>query len=198
MQATLNINDIDGVYLYPYYSNWVDLEKARIEKASLNFVSNIQALNNNLTADCHLELTDIVRRPLKSEEQEEKASRITDAVLERLKGQDQGNIVLDFPIKTKMDKPEFGLGNLKSAVTDKLSQSRAGLSLKAEDIFSFPGKFIEGTVRSATSVTKTVIIGAINAGAEIGRTVEDSFKREKKEETTNNTTIKQNEKTKGQ
>ena len=31
IRATLNIKDIDAVYLYPYYSYWVDLDKARIE-----------------------------------------------------------------------------------------------------------------------------------------------------------------------
>ncbi|MCM8789819.1 MAG: DUF748 domain-containing protein, partial [Candidatus Omnitrophica bacterium] len=44
MQVTLKISDIDGIYLYPYYSKWVDLEKARIESAKLNFTSNIRGL----------------------------------------------------------------------------------------------------------------------------------------------------------
>ncbi|MFH1199093.1 MAG: DUF748 domain-containing protein, partial [Candidatus Omnitrophota bacterium] len=63
IQATLKIKDIDGIFFYPYYSNWVDLEKARIEKAKLNFTSNIHGLNNDVAADCHLELTDIVFKP---------------------------------------------------------------------------------------------------------------------------------------
>ena len=64
MQAALKIKDIDAIYLYPYYSMWVDLEKARIEKAKLNFSADINGLNNNVNVECHLELTDMVRKPL--------------------------------------------------------------------------------------------------------------------------------------
>ncbi|MBU3958851.1 MAG: DUF748 domain-containing protein, partial [Candidatus Omnitrophica bacterium] len=82
MQATLRIEDIDGIHFYPYYSKWVDLEKSRIEKAKLNFNSDIQGLNNDITANCHLELTDIVFRPRTPEEEMKKAEKIATAVLD--------------------------------------------------------------------------------------------------------------------
>ena len=75
MQASVDIRDIDGIYLYPYYANWVDLEGARIEKAKLNFSSKITGINNDVNAACHLALADIVRRPL-AEEEEDIISRI--------------------------------------------------------------------------------------------------------------------------
>jgi hypothetical protein len=177
MQAKLNISDIDGVYLYPYYSDWVDLDKARIEKATLNFTSDIQGLNNDITAQCHLELANMVRRALSDGEQSEKAARITDAVLDIFKALNQGNIVLDFTIKTKMDKPEFGFSNIKTAFEDKLNRSRGG-SVKAEDVLMIPSRVLEGTVKSATNVTKSVIDGTFAIGNEIRKAVEGSFRKE--------------------
>jgi hypothetical protein len=182
MQATLNIEDIDGIYLYPYYSAWVDLEKARIEKAKLNFTSNIQALNNDMIAQCRLELTDIVRRPLEAEEQQEKAAKIADAVLGVLKALDKGNVVLNFTIRTKMDKPQFGFVDIKMAFEDKLALGRKTNGFDAQDVLMLPAKILEGAVKGATDISKAVIDGTFAVGNEIKKSVEDSFKKEPKEE----------------
>jgi len=182
MQATLKIEDIDGVALYPYYSKWVDLEKARIQKAKLNFSSEIQGLNNNVTANCHLELTDIVRRPLETEESEQKAARIADAVMEIFKALNQGKIVLNFTIKTKMDRPEFGIGNIKMAFEEKLSQGAKSSGINIEDILGLPVKLVQGTVKGATDLSKAVIDGTVAVGREITKAIIiDPFKKEKKE-----------------
>jgi hypothetical protein len=182
MQATLKIEDIDGVALYPYYSKWVDLEKARIQKAKLNFSSEIQGLNNNVTANCHLELTDIVRRPLETEESEQKAARIADAVMEIFKVLNQGKIVLNFTIKTKMDRPEFGIGNIKMAFEEKLSQGAKSSGINIEDILVLPAKLLQGTVKGATDLSKAVIEGTVAVGREITKAIIiDPFKKEKKE-----------------
>lgn len=181
MQATLKIEDIDGIYLYPYYSQWVDLEKARIESAKLNFISNINGLNNNVTAECHLELTDIVRKPRSPEEPEEKAEKIASAVLDIFKALNQGKIVLDFTIRTKMDRPEFGFGNIKMAFEDKLAKAQAGSGFKAEDVLMLPGKLLEGMVKGATDFSKAVIDGTFAVGNEVKKAVEDTFKKEPKE-----------------
>lgn len=82
MQATLKIADIDGVYLYPYYSQFVDLEKTRIEKAKLNVTSDIKSVNGNLTAPCHLELSDVVFKRPQSEGEEDKTQKIVSAVMD--------------------------------------------------------------------------------------------------------------------
>ncbi len=181
MQAAVKIEDIDGIYLYPYYSNWVDLEKARIEKAKLNFTSDINGLNNNVTAQCRLELTDIVRKPRAPEEGAEKAERITDAVLDILKALNQGKIVLDFTIRTKMDRPEFGFSNIKMAFEEKLAQGKKANGFKAEDVLKLPGNLLQGTVKSATDLTKAVIDGAFSVGKELKEAVGDTFKKEPKE-----------------
>ncbi|MBL7151951.1 MAG: DUF748 domain-containing protein [Candidatus Omnitrophica bacterium] len=177
MQATLKIKDIDGVYLYPYYSNWVDLEKARIESARLNFSSDIQGLDNNITAECHLELTDIVRKEHQAEEPHEKAEKITDAVLDMFKSMDSGKIVLDFTIRTRMDKPRFAFACIKDAFEDKLAMARGG-GFRPEGVFFLPGKFLEGTVKGATGFSKALIEGTFTLGKEIKKGVEDSFRRE--------------------
>lgn len=176
MQASLKIHGIDGIYLYPYYSNWVDLEKARIEKANLNFDSNIKGENNDISAECKLELTNIVRKARPPEEPEQKAERITNAVLDIFKALDQGKVVLDFTIKTKMDKPEFGFGNIKIAFESKLSHAQGG-GLQPKDVVILPAKFLEGAVRGGTDMSKSVIDGIFAVGNEFRKVIVDTFGR---------------------
>lgn len=181
MQATLKIKDIDGIFFYPYYSKWVDLEKARIDKAKLNFIGNIHGINNDVTAECHLELTEIVFKPRPPEEQQEKAEKIAIAVLDIFKALNQGKIVLSFTIKTKMDRPEFGFGNIKMAFEDKLAKAVKKDKVDVEDILMLPSKFLQGTIKGATDVTTAVIEGAVAVGKEVTKAVTDPFKKEKKE-----------------
>lgn len=176
MQATIKISDIDGVYLYPYYSTWVDLEKIRIVKANLNFNSNIHGLNNNVTAECHIELSDIVRKERPPEEPEEREERIASAVIDMFKTLDQGRIVLDFTIRTKMDRPEFGFGNIKMAVKDKLAQARSSVLKGPQEVFLLPVKLVEGVVKGATDISKAMIDGTFAVGKEIAQ----SFKKQPK------------------
>jgi hypothetical protein len=182
MQATFKIQDIDGVYLYPYYSNWMDTEKMRIEKANLNFNSNIHALNNNVTAECHLELTDIVRKPRPAEEVAERAEKMVSAALDIFKSLDQGKIVLDFTIRTKMDRPEFGFGNIKMALQHKIAQARSSVSTGPQDLLLFPVKLVEGVIKSAADVSKAMIDGTFAVGNELKKSVEQSFKKEPSKE----------------
>ena len=182
MQAILKIEDIDGVYLYPYYSYWVDLEKARIEKAKLSFVSNIIGLNNEVTAQSRLELTDIVRKPRGPDESQEKAERITNAVLDMFKVLNQGKIVLDFTIRTQMDNPKFGFGDIKMAFEDKLAKARKGEGFQPHEVLIFPVKLLEGLVRGLTDTTKAVVVGTVSIGAEVTKAVTGEKKDKKEEE----------------
>ena len=175
MEAVLKIHGIDGIYLYPYYSYWVDLEKARIQKATLNFDANIKGINNDVTAQCRLELANIVRTPRTGEEPEQKAERITNVVLDLFKAMDQGKVVLDFTIKTKMDKPEFGFGNIKMAFESKLSKVHTGF--QAKDVVVLPAKLFEGAVRGGQSMTKSLWDGIFAAANEVKKAVMDTFIR---------------------
>jgi hypothetical protein len=174
IQAVLRVEGIDGIYLYPYYSTWVDLDKARITQAKLNFNSNISGLNNNVTADCHLELADIVRKPLDEGESEEKASRITNAVLDMFRALNEGKIVLDFTIRTKMDNPQFGFSSIKHAFEHKLAEGR-GNGFQFQDIFLLPGRLLVGTVKGATDLSKAMIDGTFAVGNEFKKAVQDTF-----------------------
>ncbi|MDD5166605.1 MAG: DUF748 domain-containing protein [Candidatus Omnitrophica bacterium] len=177
IEVALNVSDIDGVYLHPYYSAWVDLEKARIDSAKLNFSSKISGLNNNVAAECHLELTDIVRKPLPPEENNEKAAKITDAVMDIFKAMDQGKIVLDFTIRTKMDRPEFGFSQIKMAFEDKLAKGRKPGGLISKDIFMLPGSILQRTIKGVNDFYKAVIDGTANIVKQIKKTTEGPSKK---------------------
>jgi len=181
MQASLKIESIDGVYLYPYYSNWVDLEKAGIESANLNFTSDINGLNNNITAECHLELTDIVRKPTSPGEGEEKAAKIANGVLDIFRALNQGKVVLDFTIRTKMDKPQFGFADIKMAFEEKLNHAR-GNGFAIQNFLLLPARLLTGTVKGATDFSRAVIEGTFAVGNEFKRAIQDTFKTEPAEE----------------
>jgi hypothetical protein len=177
IQATLKIQDIDGIYLYPYYAKWVNLEKARIETARLNLTSKIQGLDNDLMADCRLELTDIVRKPRSPEETKDKAEKIADVVLDIFKALNQGKIVLDFTIKTKMTSPEFDIMDIKTAVEDKLIKSREP-GFSPLNILFLPVKIAEGSVKATTEITKAMIEGSFAVGNEFKNALKASFTKE--------------------
>jgi len=164
MEATLRIKDIDAIYLHPYYSAWMDLEKARIEKARLNFSVDVSGVNNNVNAACHLELTDLVRKPLEPGESEEKASKLTNKVIDIFKATDQGKVELNFSVKTRMDSPKLGFGNFEGAFQDKIAQGREVLEFKPEKAILLPLRLLEGGVKGITDLTKAMVDGIFAIG----------------------------------
>jgi hypothetical protein len=178
MSAKIKIKDIDGIAIYPYYSSWIDIDKARIEKARLDFSSDITGLKNDISAGCHLEMTQLTFKPKEEHADEQRAEKITHVVVGMLKALNQGRIVLDFNFKTKMDNPEFGLGIIQQAFKDKIYQARKNKDSGAIAIIKFPGKLIEGTITSAADLTRSVINGTVNIGKELKKAVEVSFSRE--------------------
>lgn len=181
MRASLKIEHIDGIYLYPYYRKWVNLEEAGIIQAELSFVSDIQSLGNDLTAQNRLELTQIVRKERPPETTPVKAERLTDAVLIALKSPDQDTVSLEFPIKTKMDQPVFSFGDVQLAIERKLKEVYGSNSLTAEDLLLAPAHILGGMVKGASDVTKAMIDGTFAVGNELKKGLEASFKREKSE-----------------
>lgn len=179
MQADVKVEDIDGLYLYPYYSQWVNLEKTHIQKVKLNFSSNIHGLNNDITAKCHLELIDIEFKERAPEEQLKKEERIARAVLNIFKAMDQGKIVVDFTIHTKMDKPLFSLSPLAGAVENKLASSGKLDKPAVQDVVVLPIKILEGIVKSTVDLSKAAIDGTFAVGNELGKSLAASFKKEK-------------------
>ena len=183
MQAVLKISDIDGVYLYPYYANsGIDLQKARIERAKLNFTSDIRSLNNDLIADCHLELTDIVRKAPEEGEPQGKAALVTDKVLEMFKNINQGKIKLDFMHRTKMDSPDFGFGGIKTAVEDTIAKGRRAQGLHTDDVLMLPAKVLESMIKTASDLSRALISGTFAVGKELKDSLKESFRREEHKE----------------
>lgn len=185
MRATFKVRGIDAVYLHPYYAYWVDLDRACIERAKLDFSSEIHGLNNEVTADCYLELSDMVRKPLEIGELEAKASKITNAVLDRFKAQDNGSVKLNFVIKTKLDSPQFGFDNFTSAFEEKLMRGRSTSRFRLQDTLALPVKTVESGVRSFTDLSRAMIDGVFAIGNEIKKSTEGMLKREDESQDTN-------------
>ena len=178
MSANLRIEDIDAIAFYPYYSTWVDLEKARIDKAKLNFSSKIKGKDNDISAQCHLELADIVRRARPLEEPQQKAEMLTDAVLDMFKAMNQGKVVLDFTLHTKMDHPQFGFENIKSAFEGKLMQARTNAGLRPQDMLLWPGKLLQSGVKSGSILTKATLDGIFALGNGIRNFFENTMDKQ--------------------
>ncbi len=173
IQARLEIKDIDAIPLYPYYSNWVDLENARIEKAVLNFTSDIQGENNEVLARCCLELTDIQFRPRPADETKHKAQRITFAVLDIFRELNQGKVILNFTVKTNMDKPGFKFESISSAIDEKIAQARGSNGAKIEEVALLPGRLVEDVAKGAGGVGRAIIDGAVSIGRSVTEAILD-------------------------
>ena len=181
MLADLRIEGIDAIAFYPYYSTWVDLEKARIDKAKLNFSSKIKGEDNNISARCHLELADIVRKARGPEEPQQKAERLTDAVLDMFKAMNQGKVVLDFTLHTKMDHPQFGFENIKSAFEGKLMEARTNSGLRPQDMLLWPGKMLQSGIKSGSDLTKAAVDGVLALGNGLKKFFEDAMNKQTSE-----------------
>ncbi len=175
IQAKVKIDDIDGLTFYPYYAQWVNLENTRIQKAKLAFNSDIQGLNNEVTADCHLELKEVAFKPRPPDEAAGRAEKIAQMIIGFLKSVNGGKIVMDFAVKTKMDCPQIGFGDLKVAFEDTMQQVKKEEGLGPEGVLKLPGKLIEGTVKGATGFSKALIDGTFTAGKEFRKAIGDSF-----------------------
>ena len=177
IQAKIKIMDIDAIVFYPYYSTWVDLEKAKIKKAKLNFTCDINGEDNDVVADCHLELADMVRSARGIDEPKQKAERITDAVLDMFKTMDHGNIALDFKLRTKMDRPDFGFANVKAAFEEKLAQARANAGMRPQDMLSLPVHWFRKGVKTGTDLSNAVIDGVFDLSNGVKKFFEERMDR---------------------
>lgn len=112
IQATVAVNNIDAIALYPYYAQWIDLKEVRFDKARLNFSSDIQGAGNNVIAKCRIELTDIQRAAPK--EGEDNKNQIADLIMGFAQAAGKNKLKFDFTIKTGFDKlDKLGLSGIK-------------------------------------------------------------------------------------
>lgn len=179
IQATMNIDNIDGIYLEPYYNERVDFERAGIEDATLRFKSLVQGLNNDVHVKSEFELIDIVRSERAEEEFRDPAERLTDTLLVLFKSLDrEGRVKLPLEYTTKLDRPEFGFGLFEVAFRDTVTEARIQRSVKPEKVLGFPGKIMEGVFKGVADVSKAVIVGSVTVASELGQGVAASFRRD--------------------
>jgi len=174
MDATLKISGIDGVYLYPYYAQWVSLEKTRIQSAKLSLNSDIKSVDNKLSAVCHLELTDIVFKT-RPEEEMDKSEKIATAVLGIFKALNQGQIIFNFTIKTRMTSPEFNFGYIKTAFEDQLREGMKYSHVDYSAIVRVPAKRVG---RTATDLSKALYNGTFGLAKVFKDTLKVAFQKE--------------------
>lgn len=177
MEADVKINGIDGVYLYPYYATWVDLERSRIESATLNFESKIKSKDNDLAADCRIELADIVFKPRTGGEEMEKAEKIAKAVLDIFKMLNQNRVVFNFTIRTKMNKLRFSFNDMKGAFETRLAEGLKSRRISAEQVALFPAKVVGGTIKETGKTSLALLDGAVSLGKELAKSVAFAFDR---------------------
>lgn len=178
MRATIEVDGMDALTLKPYFSDWVDVEKARIQKAKLKFTGTVTSLRNDVLAACHTELTQIEFKPRAEDEKKDRLERITQAVLGMLGAQNQGTIVLDFTYKTKFDSPEFGVNVIRDAIMEKMYEASRP-STPAQQMIQLPGRVIQGAVTTASDLTKSVIDNTVSIGQEFTDAVKATFSQER-------------------
>lgn len=152
MNGEIVFKDIEAKYLAPYYSEYISNKK--LSSAKVNFTSDLKAKNNDLTALCHLEVSDIV---YETEPQQEGGEQQVDiaASLMSMFSDSTNRIVFDFPVRTKLDHPSFDIGSFKksmgqAAVQNLSNQSPDELKEKAKKIeeqFKDIGKAFKGMLK---------------------------------------------------
>lgn len=113
IQAVIAVKNIDGIALYPYYAQWVDLKEMRFDQARLNFSSDIQGAGNNVIAKCTIELTDIQRKA-PAEGEPDKKNQIANIIMGLVQAAGQNKLSFGFTVKTGFDKfNKIGFSGIK-------------------------------------------------------------------------------------
>jgi hypothetical protein len=174
-QISLNVIGFEAWYVYPYLSGALKLEKANLEKASLNFTGSFFGLNNNLTADCRLELADIFFKPHPVGQPIPREEEMALLVLDVFHSLDQGKVYLDFTVKTQLDKPEIDYSLIGKAFEEKLSRGLKIEKFNAEKIVVLPRKFLRSTLLGAVNISRSVIGGTKQVGTSLKDEIIDTF-----------------------
>lgn len=126
MEATLGLKDLNLVYFSPYYGNFIS--KRKLLAAKLNLQSQLYAKNNDLTVSSHFKLSDLVYAL--QEPQAEgimKSFDLTKDTLDFFRDK-QGNLVLDFTLNTRLDKPQVSSAQLKKVILEAALKNLASQS----------------------------------------------------------------------
>ena len=114
MQGYFSLENLDGVYFYPYYKNATSLKP---QKANIGFKADLEAKDNNLIAKCHLEVKDIDFGPMEAPTQENIFGALTGVLGNLTTFTDK--IIIDFVVKTRLDSPKFTPTEIKGKIINK-------------------------------------------------------------------------------
>lgn len=113
MDGKIELRDIDGTSLAPYYQSIIAGKK--LLSAKLNFTADLKARNNDLTARCRLEFSNIVYAKPESAEDKGEVYDILPSIL-NIFSNDSGNVVFNFTVATKLDKPKIDVVSLRGSI----------------------------------------------------------------------------------
>ena len=175
VKAQLKAKEINAIFFYPYYKQWLDLEKANVEKAKLNFSSQIEGANNDVSLKCRLELADISFKQHEEGEQPKMQEKLAQVLLDIFKG-DNDKVVLDFTVHTTFDRPEFGFTNIKSAVEEQINRAKPWEKFRPPALLEIPKTLLQGMVKGVSDLSKAAVSGTMGIGKAIGDAVNSSLK----------------------
>lgn len=113
MDGKVELKDIDGASLAPYYQNIIPDKK--LLSAKLNFTADLKARHNDLTAKCQVEFSNVVYAKPEDSEGKKEVSDIIPSIL-NIFSNDSGNVSLNFTITTKLDKPKIDVVSLRGSI----------------------------------------------------------------------------------
>lgn len=126
MDGIFQIKNLEASYFTPYMGNFISSRK--ILSAKLDFSALLKAQNNDLAANCHFRLSGLV---YEKEEVPAEASEVALSKLDLFKSaldlftDKEGNLDLDFVIKTKLDKPELTPAKLEKVILEAAAKNIA-------------------------------------------------------------------------
>ena len=113
MDANANIKDLDVIYFAPYYGDFIS--KKKLLSAKLNLNSALKAENSDLNINSNLQLSDLVYAKVEQKEGEVPEFNLAKDALD-LFTDSEGNLNLNFEIRTKLDNPSLSTKQLKKVI----------------------------------------------------------------------------------
>ncbi|MGA2774580.1 MAG: DUF748 domain-containing protein [Candidatus Omnitrophota bacterium] len=113
MDVNMKIKDLDITYFSSYYGTFIS--KRKLLSAKLNFNSKLEAENNDLNINSKLRLSNLIYAETAQVEGELPELNLAKDALD-LFTDENGNLDLEFEIKTKLDNPSLSVEQLKKVI----------------------------------------------------------------------------------
>ena len=113
MDANVNIKDLNVIYFEPYYGDFIS--KKKLLSAKLNLNTALKAQNNDLDINSNLRLSELVYAKVEQKEGEVPELNLAKDALD-LFTDSEGNLNLNFEVRTKLDNPSLSPKQLKKVI----------------------------------------------------------------------------------